>query len=163
MASILLNSIPPPNLSGLPLKNATKLSILDEAHLPGNSYGTVIKKYHLNYNTLRGYFKKVRRHAFVVPTKGRPEKLDETSLQNIRDYMTAGPWSRKQVCGRIRAECYSTAERRCPGGLPEDFICTLHRVTVYRYANILISELHATSVDADIADVDEQVPYCTAS
>lgn len=136
-----LNSNPPPNLSKVPLARDDKLKLLEFAHLPGKGYKDVVEKYSLNYNTLRAYYKKFKRNASVNAARGRPRKLDSESMEYLSGYLQSHVGcSRYDLYREIRLQNVQTCNRRCPDGFNPNYRLQISRISVYRYADVLLQQ-----------------------
>lgn len=128
------------DLRGIPLSRSTKERLLNIVHLPKVGYRFVMRKYNLNYNTLRGYHKKMRKHVCMKPAGGRPRKLDEISCNNIRNFVASTLNSNpSDVYKEIRLEYKNTNQRRYPTGLPLAFKERIAKNSVYRYYKLFMN------------------------
>ena len=111
MNAEILTSNRPVNLCGKALKYDCKLALVNLTHDGNNSYGTIEDKYNLKYQTLRKYFKKVRKGLPMFETSGRPPKLDEQSVDVLRYLLSTGQVTDKaHLHKNIRAQNIETTE-----------------------------------------------------
>ena len=136
-----LYSSPPPDLSGKALDRDAKKELLLMVRMPLNSYKYIMDMYNINYNTIRGYYKKFAKHRCTNKNKGRPRKLDEISCENIHLHMIQNPGiTRRGIIAKIKEELIATDNRKYPDGFPEDYESKIAYVTLHRLCTRLILE-----------------------